>query len=247
MEQITRKPFYFLDGLFRVLIVDSDAARARMLVFSLPSVFVAQTVSSVERADKLMCNSARFHACILSLGEESPKDDSFVLLRKYAQKIPCILYCTQGDIRDGFDACRLGAVDLVSRQKSSHKEELVKLLCEWVLRCTINPLYCRRENGALDKATDALFMHSPTQVTGWAMALSVSDREIRHLWKKKMGANAKIILFMYHVFKELFLYYDTVEKYTTQKDVYRHCEEYYHMHRSLINAYIAFGHAGSSL
>ncbi len=237
-----RIPFHFLSGLLRVLIIDTDADAARTRARSFPSLFYTEVVSSLRRADELLCCSTRFHVCIHDVPALGPDAARWFFLCKYGLLLPCIVFSSGGSARDGFDAYRYGASDLIAQSEKNALIHLVKSVSLWSLKGVINPLYCQRTNDVLDKATDALFCGSPNQVTQWALDLGLSDREIRYTWRTKVGANAKIILFMYQLFSQAFKYYSDPHNYDVRSDVYRHCEEYYHMHRSVINDYIAFGH-----
>jgi hypothetical protein len=86
-------------------------------------------------------------------------------------------------------------------------------------------------------------------VSAWALDLGITDRELRNVWTKNLGANTKIILAIHQMFSAALSYYeDTVSPVKTYRNVaveeqagYRRLEEYFHCHRSVITDFIEYG------
>ena len=103
-------------------------------------------------------------------------------------------------------------------------------------------------------STMVLFEKSPEMVTQWAVDMGITDRELRYIWTKGLGANTKIILFMYTLFKNAFTFFEkchqtgdisSLTKECLKSDSYRRMEEYFHMHRSTICDYLMFGNVAN--
>jgi hypothetical protein len=153
----------------------------------------------------------------------------------------------------GFTAGELGARALVAKSANIDYPEFTRLVNRHALASIINPRYRIGGKDPLSVSTAVLFEKSPEFVTGWALEMGVTDRELRYIWKKKLGANAKIILFIYQVYRRAFAYFEdqvaqragerrqSIVTAWAEGDEYRRMEEYFHLHRSTILDYLAFG------
>ena len=83
--------------------------------------------------------------------------------------------------------------------------------------------------------------------------MGMTDRTLRHIWTKNLGANAKIILSTFQMFETAFDYFEKLgqdsESYKINKIIesnsYKRLEEFFHMHKSTITDFIAYGNVAA--
>jgi DNA-binding NarL/FixJ family response regulator len=251
--KIDTTPYYFLNKLVRILLVDSDPRSLKSLNDRLGMIrlFDVQAVPNARRALSLLQQPQRFHVCITELGLSDVKDDEFLILKQYHRHVSCIVLTNSTSPEKGFLANEYGAKALFEKKRELEYARFVKMINQYALLNIINPRHRTGINDPLNHSTDVLFGKSPEFVTQWALEMGVTDRELRYIWTKNLGANTKIILFMYQVFQRAFRYYESSLRRVGEdplgdgklvaEEEYRRHEEYFHLHRSLICDYIAFG------
>ena len=250
-----RPPYYFLNDSINLLLIDDDESILQYvteLVRAIP-LYRIECASSARKALALWEPPKRYHACITDLGIDDMKGDEFFILRQFGRQTAFIIFTGATSPIKGFTAGQLGARALMEKTNNVDQMTLLKTLNHYALLNVLNPSFLRSDDNTLSLSTDLLFRKSPQQVTEWALELGISDRELRHIWKRHLGANAKIILFIYHVYHRAFTYFESrlsdalsgqhihAAEEIEDKSGYTRMEEYYFLHRSTIMDYIEFG------
>lgn len=244
-----RPIYYFINGSVNLLVVDDDPRVLKILNEKLAplSLYSVKCAPDSRTAVELLESPERFHVCVADLGLKDKEDDEFYLLKRFHRHVSFVILTGASSPRKGFLAAKHGAKALMEKSGELDYGSFVRMLNRYALLNIINPRYQAHGKDPLSVSTRVLFEKSPTFVTDWALEMGVTDREIRHIWKRNLGANAKIILFMYQLFRGAFTYYehflepDFDGADTAVPEDYRRREEYYHCHRSTICDYIAFG------
>jgi hypothetical protein len=251
-----RLPFYFLDNTFRILVVDSDKAVLNQIrkIFAPMRMITLYAAASTREAEAYFISPDRIHLCILEPEHSDHENDDFYLLNKYANRAPFVICTGSHSPLKGFIAHESGAKALVEKGPNSIGIDFIRSINRHLLINTINPRYSRVKN-TLNHSTDMLVKHSPKFVSQWAVQMAISDRELRHIWTKNLGANAKIILSIHQIFEAAFHYYerqlsgaDAFRNLPVQQsDGYRRLEEFFHCHKSTIMDFVAFGNIAAIL
>jgi DNA-binding NarL/FixJ family response regulator len=252
LTQIERPPFYYLDNSLNVLVVDDDAGVRSLITGVLESVrlYCIKTASCAAEAQKILKSSGRIHLCVFDLGLSDVGNDEYHLLRTYGARVPFVIFTGCSSPARGFAARELGARDILEKSPDFKTAEFLKKINRHVLANTVNPAM-NSLNDTISASVKALFDYSPETVSQWAQNLGITDRELRHIWRTRLGANAKIILSIYQIYSSAFLWYERTEAgkigRLSVSAGYSRLEDYYHMHRSTINDYMAFGNIAAVL
>jgi response regulator RpfG family c-di-GMP phosphodiesterase len=249
-----RPPFYFLDKLINILVVDDDSGVLGLMneILAPVEMYALRKASSAREAEPILSSFDRVHLCIFDLGLADRENDEFYLLRKYAHRSSFVVFTGNTSPAKGFMAHSFGARAIIEKSANIMNADFLKQINYHTLLNILNPRYGKMTD-TLSHSTDILFKHSPKFVSQWAIQMGISDRELRHIWTKNLGANAKIILSIYQIFEAAFNYY---ERHLSRADAYRNVplqqqagyrrlEEYFHCHRSTITDFIAFGNIAS--
>lgn len=253
----TRPPFYYLDNLINLLFVDDDQEILGLLskLFKPIRIFSTYCASSAVEADKILISPPRTHLCVLDLGINDLKNDEFYLLKRYGTRISFIIFTGRPSPLKGFDAHAFGAKGVIEKSADFNASALIKTVCHWSLLNIINPKFDANNNDSLSVSTDLLFEQTPGFVSQWAQSMGMTDRALRHIWTKNLGANAKIILSIFQMFETAITYYDLVtqghQEYKIakilQSSTYKRLEEFFHLHKSTITDFIAYGDVAAFL
>lgn len=248
------KPFYFLDKQISILLVDDDPGVLGMLsdVFSPLGLYDVQCASSARQAEEQLRSAKRTHSCVLDLGIDDIKGDEFFLLKKFGNRASFVIFTGRQSSSKGFDAHRFGAKAVVEKSGEFDQPGFLKIVDHCSLLNIINPKYTGGK-GSLNVSTDVLFEKSPRFVSQWAQLIGLTDRALRLVWTKNLGANAKIILSMHDMFRASFDYYETLVKSgevaalasVPPPQSYRRMEEYFHIHKSTITDFVSYGHVAA--
>lgn len=249
----SNEPYQFLFKTIRVLVVEKKAAISQPIVAALKlhPIYEVTVAKSNREAMAELSLPSRYHVCISSFGLTDLQKDEFYLLKKFARHVAFCMIADQATAGQGFIAARLGARAIFAANDKSARTTLLHLISRWALITTLNPCYMEHGGDTLSFATDILVERIPKSVTYWAAAMNMTDRELRFIWKKHMGANAKIILAIHRLLQRALDYYNSLAAgHTTtssQKtalcstDEYKHLHEYFFTHRTIILDYLAFG------
>jgi DNA-binding NarL/FixJ family response regulator len=245
-----RPPYYYLDNLINVLLVDDDPRILELVrqILSPLRLYAITTAATAAKAEKHLSQPARTHLCILDLGIADRERDEFHLLRRFSSRVSFIMLTGCSSPAKGFRCHELGAKSLVEKSGDFDNDSFLRTVNRCALLNIINPRYGLVKD-TLNTSTNVLFDHSPTSVSNWALEMAITDRELRNIWKKHLGANAKTILAIYQMFSAAIGYYErqnlsvTVYQNNSETDQanYRRLEEYFHCHRSIITDFIEFG------
>ncbi len=248
------RPFYFLDKQVKILLVDNDPGMISLLtgLFKPFILYDIQTATTAQQADKILSSPPRIHACISDLGIVDINNDEFFLLKKYGARVSFIIFTGSPSPLKGFDAHTLGAKTVIEKSSAFDNNFFFKTVNHFSLLNIINPKY-RTSQDSLSISTNLLFEKSPKFVSQWAQLMGMTDRALRHIWTKHLGANTKIILSIYQIFNSAFQYFERLDSektlYQKEKSInsktYIHLEEFFHMHRSTITDYIAYGNVAA--
>jgi ActR/RegA family two-component response regulator len=254
--KIETQPYYFLDRSVHLLIVDSDQKTVRMLLDGLQParLYSAQTANTARKAQPVLEGTERQHVCIMELGIADIRGDEFFLMKKFQRHVSFVVLTGAASPAKGFMARQLGAKALAEKSGDFDFGKFFSAVSRNALLAIVNPRYREDGKDPLTHSTDVLFEKSPETVTQWAIEMGVTDRELRYIWTKALGANTKIILFIYQVYRKAIAYYQNLlahprsqswqaeaDEGTKGSDEYRRHEEYYHLHRSVICDYLAYG------
>lgn len=248
--QEERAPFYFLDKTINILVVDDDKSILSLIkdILSPIKIYSVISATTIHEAETALSSPDRTNLCVLDLGITHEKHDEFYLLKKYVSRVSFVILTGATSPVKGFTAHKLGAKDIVEKSSVFDSTKFLKTVNHYSLLNIINPRY-GMSNDTLTLSTNMLFKESPKFVSQWAIHMGISDRELRHIWTKNLGANAKIILSIYQIFEAAFHYYErrvsNADAYQNRplqsQDTYKRLEEYFHCHKSTITDFIAFG------
>ena len=254
---LTNKPFYYLDNLVNVLLVDDDMRILSLLSEILRQVYPyhINSVTTAQQAEKILSSPARIHLCVLDLGITDIKSDEFFLLKQFGTRISFIILTGRSSPLKGFEAHTLGAKAVIEKTGTFNNFRFLEMVNHLSLLNIINPKYNPTIKDSLSNSTDLLFKESPKFVSQWAQLMGMTDRTLRHIWTKNLGANAKIILSIYQMFETAFDYFEKVgresESYKLKKildsNSSKRLEEFFHMHKSTITDFIAYGNVAAFL
>jgi CheY-like chemotaxis protein len=243
------KPFYFLDNLINIVLVDDNPEYLSLMKSMVKpvSIYSINTAETAIQAENIITSPNRIHICVLDLGITDMDNDEFYLLKKYGKRSSFIIITGSTSPKRGFIAHSLGAKAVIEKAVKFKNVDFIKTVNRYALLNIINPKY--RTNGdTLSVSTDILFEKSPQMVTKWAKYIGITDRSLRHIWKNNLGANAKIILSTFLIFKNAFDYYEkyfrgniSQDKELFHSSKYRHLEEFFHTHKSTITDFISYG------
>ncbi|MGD9200460.1 MAG: response regulator [Chitinispirillia bacterium] len=250
------EPFYYLNKLINVLLVDDDPKVTAFLLelfkpFRPYNIF---TASTAKQALKILQSPQRIHVCILDLGINDIKNDEFFLLKEFGNHIFFVIFTGSSSPLAGFEANKLRAQAIIEKSAEFNKNRFIKVINRFALLNIINPKYNIKID-SLSEATDVLFKKSPHFVTQWAQQLGMTDRSLRHIWTKNLGANAKIILSIYKIFSQALSFFEKCELegscYSNtsvyQSSSYKQLEEFFHLHKSTITDFISYGNFAAFL
>jgi DNA-binding response OmpR family regulator len=244
-----RPPYYFLEKSLSLLLVDDDAGVRSLIADTLrpTGLYSVLTAGSSREAEEVLRQPERVHLCLLDLGLADSGNDEYYLLRKYAARVSFVVFTGSTSPAKGYMVRELGAKDIIEKSPNFDRLGLLKKINRQSLINIINPRY-RIVKDTLTLSTEVLFDKSPHHVSQWAIQTGITDRELRHIWRKHLGANAKIILSIYQIFSAAFAYYEKMAASeigslvrTGNPSVYKRLEEYFQMHRSTIMDFIAYG------
>ncbi|MFP4417901.1 MAG: response regulator [Chitinivibrionales bacterium] len=247
---LDRPPYYFLDNTINLLIVDDDAPIRSLLsqIISPVKLYSIKTASTAGEAEPFLASPERVHLCVIDLGLRDIEDDEFYLIRRFSDRVAFIIFTGSSSPTKGFHARECGAKAIIEKSPDFDPENFLHTINHYALLNILNPRYNLTKD-TLSAATEALIEHQPKFVSSWAMHMAITDRELRHIWSKNLGANAKIILSIHQLFRSAFDYYEQladrgIERASFPVDdvaTYRRLEEYFHCHKSTIIDFIAFG------
>lgn len=254
MQYVDREPYYYLDGLIKILLLDDDPGVAHMLseLFRPFRLFRLEHVTSSFQGVQKMRTPDRVHLAVLDLGLKDMKNDEFYLLKKFSRRIAFIILTGNDSALKGFNAHKYGAKFLFEKGALFDRDAFIDAVITTAFYNIINPAYGKMDD-TLSRSTDILFEKSPKFVGQWAQAMGLTDRALRNMWSKNLGANTKIILSIYHILDSAFRYYrqffqgrigsDHVALVNSEGYIY--LEEFFHTHKSSIVDYLAYGDIAS--
>lgn len=250
-----REPFYYLDKLVNVLFLDDDPEILSLLsdIFKPICPYSINSVATAQQAEKILSLPPRTHLCVLDLGITDIKNDDFFLLKQFGSRVSFIIFTGRPSPSKGFEANTLGAKAVIEKTGEFDNINFLKIVNHFSLLNIINPKHSSIINDSLSVSTDLLFEKSPHFVSQWAQLMGMTDRSLRHIWTKNLGANAKIILSTYQMFETAFNYFEKFEqdsenykiKKNLQSSTYRRLEEFFHIHKSTITDFIAYGNVAA--
>jgi CheY-like chemotaxis protein len=203
-----KKCFSFLDKTINILIADDEPVILQMLsdVMEEKTLYNVFSTKNAKEARDIITSGTRIHVCILDLGLRDVKNDEFYLLKTFAPFISFLVHTGSCEPIKGFKCKELGAKYLIDKGNTMNPygAQFMDIVNTFGLQNIINPAYSEAAGSALDNATTALFSDSPGSVTDWAMKANISDRELRYLWKIKVGITARHALAIYALFSMAF-------------------------------------------
>ncbi len=248
-------PFYYLNRLINVLIIDNDPKYISEYqnIFKKINVFNVLKSSSTQQAETIITSPDRIHLCICDFGMNSEEEEDFYLIKKYAARIPFVVATGSVSPKKGFLAHAYGAKDIAEKGDDFKMFSLIKMVIKHSLLNIINPKY-KPNSDSLSLSTEILFLKNPDLVSKWAKLMNITDRSLRYIWKNNLGANAKIILSIFHMFNDAFTYYEKFlhgthpkTKVLLKSNTYKRLEEFFHMHKSSITDFIQYGDIAAHL
>jgi CheY-like chemotaxis protein len=245
-----RPPFYFLDKTVNILLVDDDPGVRALVqeVLKPVGLYQVHTASSSREAEECLKQPERTHVCVLDLGLSDRENDEFYLLRRFGKRVSFVVFTGSTSPAKGFAVRALGAREIVEKTPRLDLPSFVKCLNRQSLLNVLNPR-CGVVHDTVGLSTEVLIEKAPKTVAQWAIQMGITDRELRHIWRKNLGANAKIILSICQIFSAAFGYYEHIVAHPDAESAgrlhnvlsYRRLEEYFHCHKSTIADFIAYG------
>lgn len=189
-----QNPFQFLHDKFSILLVDDDPSILRSMStgFARLNLFDVALARNVKEAVNMIKTRPRWHGIVLDLGIADAMHDEFYLLREFALSTPVLMHSGNQLAAKTVECMRLGAVDVV--QKGTENDEFgpfAAKFCHYVMLASVNPHYCGHCHPTLRRATEILIKSKTDNVADWARACGLTDRALRHIWKKHVGLPAK--------------------------------------------------------
>ena len=206
-------PFFFLDDLLNLLIIDpDDEARSRLATLLAPArcFNIEQATSTGEALEKIR-NGKRFHCCITELGMNDVDNDEFFIPRHYAHHSSIMILTASPSPVKGATCAWLGVWDVFEKGPQFNERAFFSALTNMLMINIVNHRYSRYSNDTLNMATKTLLDSAPQSVTEWSDTMRITDRQLRNLWHTGSGFGAKHILFLFHCFKRAFTYYEIME------------------------------------
>ncbi len=245
-----KKRFSFLEKSINILVVDDDAVILDFLseMLSLVRFYNILTANSAEQAASIIRSPRRVHVCIMDLGLNDINNDEYFLLKTFGPYISFLVNTGSVDPTQGFKSSQFGAKHLIQKGSFASVEslELVKTINRYALQNLINPSYNEAVFDTINHATEVLFKKSPLSVTHWAEETRITDRELRHLWKNKIGIMARHALTIYHLFSMVLTCTEKCRSNECPSDTcvisdnprYGSLEKYYREHQQELDAII---------
>lgn len=205
-------PFWFLDSLINILIVDDNLLSQQLLTELLSPVtcFSLYHASSNSSALTQLRSGKRFHTCIIDLGIDDVENDEFYLLRHYANHCSMLVLTGSSSPRKGATCIQLGARAVVDKGALFNNRVFFTTLCSATITSIVNHRYHDYAGDTLNLATKILFEKNPETVTAWADLMRITDRQMRNLWHAGSGFGAKQVLFLYQLLHNTSTYYDAM-------------------------------------
>ena len=235
-------PFAFLDGMFSLLLVDSDPdqlAFLRDLAGRFPCYSVHTASDNSSAIDRLR-SGKRVHTCITDLGITDLGGDEFYLLRQYARHCSMIVLTGATSPRKGAACMEFGARTVFDKGASFRPAEFMRAVNELTLISIVNHRYAESSGDTFNLATKILLKTNPRSVTEWADNLRITDRQLRNLWHTGSGFGAKHMLFLYQCCKSALRYFESqlfipeTESRFAPPSSPRHMATYFGNHRDLL-------------
>jgi DNA-binding NarL/FixJ family response regulator len=200
--------FSFLDKTLNILIADDEPVILNMLldVMNEQKLYNVFSANSAKKAQAIITSDVRIHVGILDLGLHDIGHDEFYLLKTFAPYVSCLVHTGSSEPVKGFKCKEFGAKFLIDKGNpmNLYGEAFYTLINYFALQNIINPTYSESAGGTLNHATSMLFSTSPASVTEWAMKAKITDRELRYLWKIKVGITARHALAIHSLFSLAF-------------------------------------------
>ncbi len=256
--------FSFLDKSLNILIVDDDWAILDVLTETLSpvSLYNILPANTAKDANAVISGEKRVHVCIMDLGLQDVDNDEYYLLKKFAPYVSFLVHTGSINPAQGFKSKQFGAKHLITKGSMTSIEgiELVQTINRYSLYNLINPSYNETVFDTLNYATEALFKKSPASVTQWAAEAKITDRELRNLWKNKIGIMARHALTIFDLFSLAFACAERCFRKDCPKEKcaivnnpnYEALTNYFHTHQKTISPILqhtiipSFGSTGSS-
>jgi DNA-binding NarL/FixJ family response regulator len=202
------KCFSFLDKSLAILIADDDWMILDVLTETLSpvSLYNILPANTAQAASNIICGEKRVHVCIMDLGLKDLEEDEYYLLKKFAPYVSFLVHTGSINPAQGFKSKEYGAKHLITKGSMTAIEgiELVQTINRFALYNLINPSFNETVYDTLNYATEMLFRKSPASVTQWAADAKITDRELRNLWKNKIGIMARHALTIFDLFSLAF-------------------------------------------
>ncbi|MBN1575676.1 MAG: response regulator [Chitinispirillaceae bacterium] len=210
--QSATRPFYFIDRMLNILIVEDDPLSRDLLteVLRPAACYAVHVAAANSKALELLRSGMRFHACIIDLGINDVENDEYYLLRHYGRHTSIIVLTGSPSPQKGASCIQLGARSVFEKGTAFNSRLFFQTLNRMVLINVVNYRFNEWSGDTLNLATDTLFTTSPDSVTQWAEKMRITDRQLRNLWHTGSGFGAKHVLFLFHCLKNAFAYYETL-------------------------------------
>jgi DNA-binding NarL/FixJ family response regulator len=206
-----KDPFYFLEHLINILLIDDDSFFADMIMELLEPVSMINVscVSSSLKAEKLILSGKRFHLCVLDLGISDIAHDEFYIIRRFAHVCPVIVLTGSSSPVKGATSILLGAKIVMEKGRNFSSRLFYDTLMKYILINIVHRQYNESSTDTVNFATKVLIEKKPVTATQWAEYLRITDRQLRNLWPNDLGLSVKHILQVYYLFYSAFKYYET--------------------------------------
>lgn len=201
--------FSALSQSVSILAVDDDSF---LCVFyrealSQHPLYSVKTASSAQTALKMLQSEKPFHLCILDLGMDDVQDDEFYLLRHFSRKVPFVIISGTPDTERTFEACRIGAREMIAKPFELSSIHFWEKLSKTFLSYTILPdlSEVKPHHKAIYKV---LVDKQPRTISQWAMMAGVTDTWLRKVWYEYCDCQPKRVLFLYRLYNLAFDYHN---------------------------------------
>lgn len=212
--------FTYVNNMLNLLVVDNDphSAEETGSLFSNISVYNVYTANTMADAVSMLKSQIKIHACIMELGLRDLDNDEYYILNHFRNFCPVMVFTKSDSPESGAKSILFGAREVVDKRESCDRRKLVEKVNVLTIKSILNPGYNNACNETIDYATKLLFEKKPQTVTKWAEYLKITDRQLRNIWKKEHGHNAKSVLTFHNIFT-CALKFHVLDKFDTKENV----------------------------
>ncbi|MFP4164228.1 MAG: response regulator [Chitinispirillaceae bacterium] len=239
------KPYGYLNGTLRVLVVEDDQTSAFLVndILSFAPLYFVEQVSTCTSASDKLSSASRYHVAVLDLGIRDVHNDEFHILKQFSKEVSVIVFTGSDSPRKGAWSMILGAKAVVEKGASLDAFDFFRTVNRCALINIINRSYTETGgSGTLWTATRVLLEKKPATVNEWAEMMGITDRQLRNVWNTGGLPGARNVIFLHQLYSRAFSFYENSfngasdQSKLLESNEYQRFTEYYLTHRQLFSS-----------